>query len=191
MHFKLEVLLNKLAIGFQEQEPLTFSIADQDISVTIRLLMIEEKEKQQGDLLMCTALTEKEPSTDIRLMFERLRNNRTPEGFKSLKDNNAIDEEGRIKANYTPALDLFPQQFQEFASELQRKLNEAIRLTARVIRWRWALKSSHKPINSTRGTSWSFDNQTWMRMPTDLHFLGGGFEFFSRSLPGFIARWKR
>ncbi len=39
MHFKLEVLLNKLAIGFQEQEPLTFSIGDQQgTSVTIRPL---------------------------------------------------------------------------------------------------------------------------------------------------------
>src|SRR5215212_7516952 len=111
MQFKLEVLLNKLAIGFQEQEPLTFSIGDQQgTSVTIRPLTIEEKEKHKGELLMCTALTEKEPSSDVRVIFERLRKNQMPEGFKKPKENSAIDAEGRIQPNYTPALGLFPQQ---------------------------------------------------------------------------------
>ena len=184
MHFKLEVLLNKLVIGFQEQEPLTFAIGDhQSTSVTIRPLTIEEKEKHKGELLMCTALTEQEPSSDVRLMFERLRSNQMPEGFKKLKENSAIDEAGRIQQNYTPALDLFPEEFQKFASAVHRKLNESIRLTAKVIRWRWAIKSSHKPINSTRGTCWSFDKQTWLPMPADLRLFGGGFEFYFKVSP--------
>jgi hypothetical protein len=106
-----------------------------------------------------------------------------PEGFKKLKENSAIDAEGRIQPNYTPALNLFPQQFQEFSLKIQGKLNEAIRLTAKVIRWRWAIKSSHKPINSTRGTFWSFDNQSWLPLPRDLHFFGGGFEFYFKVSP--------
>jgi hypothetical protein len=179
MHFKLEVLLNKLAIGFQEQEPLTFSIGDQQgTSVTIRPLTTEEKEKHKGELLMCTALIEEEPSGDVRLMFERLRNNQMAEGFKRLKENSKIDAQGRIQPNYTPALGLFPQQFQKFTSDVQGKLYESIRLSVKVIRWRWAIKTSHKPINSTRGISWSFENQTWLPMPTDLHLFGGGFEFY-------------
>ena len=61
MHFKLEVLLNKLAIGFQEQATLTFFMGDQQgTSVTIRPFTIEEKEKHKGELLMCTALIEEE-----------------------------------------------------------------------------------------------------------------------------------
>ena len=47
MYFKLEVLLNKLAVGFQEQEPLTFAMGDQQgTTVTIRPLTIEEKEHE-------------------------------------------------------------------------------------------------------------------------------------------------
>jgi hypothetical protein len=184
MYFKLEVLLNKLAIGFQGQEPLTFAMGDQQgTSVTIRPLTIEEKEKYKGEFLVCTASTEEDPCSDVHVMFERLASNLMPEDFKKLKEkqeSDVIDTEGRIQPNHIPALGLFPKQFQEFTSQVHHKLAESIRLTARVIRWRWAIKSSHKPINSTRGVSWSFDNQSWLAMPTDLYLVGGGFEFYFR-----------
>ncbi len=139
---------------------------------TIRPLTIEEKEKYKGELLVCTALTEEEPSSDVRVMFERLGNNQMPEGFKKLKENDAIDAEGRIRPNHTPALGVFPEQFQVFTSQVHHKLSELIRLTAKVIRWRWAIKSSHKPINLTRGVVWSFDNQNWLAMPRDIYLVG-------------------
>src|SRR5215213_2408455 len=70
--------------------------------------------------------------------------------------------------------DLFPVQFQEFASAVHHRLVESIRLTARLIRWRWAIKTSHKPIHSTWGVSWSFDGQDWRRMP---YTMSGDLEF--------------
>jgi hypothetical protein len=171
MYFKHQVLLNKLAIGFQEQEPLTFAMGDrQCTSVTIRPLTIEEKEKHKGQFLVCIAFTEEEPSSSVHAIFERLANNLMPEDFKNLKEKQEIiDAEGRIKENHTPSLSLFPKQFQEFASQLHHKLNESIRKAAGVIRWRRALTSSHNAIASTLGVSWSFDNQRWRGMPREIY----------------------
>lgn len=158
MYFKLEVLLNKLAIGFQEQEPLTFATDDQQgTSVTIRPLTIDEKQNLKGNFLVCTAFTEEEPSSDVHIMFERLANNLMPEENQ--------EKEGRARKQLLRSLDLFPMQFQEFASAVHHRLAQSIQLTARVIRWRWAIKTSHKPIHSTWGVSWSFEGQDWRRMP--------------------------
>jgi hypothetical protein len=168
VYFKLEVLLNELAIGFREQEPLIFALGEKLGSVTIRQLTIEEKEKYKGQLLVCTAFTEDEPSSDVHVMFERLANNLMPEDFKKLNDKqeySVIDAAGQIQPNHTPDLGLFPKQFQKFSSQVHRRLIESIELTAKVIRWRRTIKSSHKPINSTWGVSWSFDGQNWHRMP--------------------------
>lgn len=174
MYFKLEVLLNKLAIGFQEQEPLTLAMGDQQgTSVTIRPLTIEEKEKYKREFLVCAAFTEEEPSSSIQTMFERLEKKLMPEDFKKGKDTpEYIDADGRIKQNYRPSLSLFPTQFQDFASQVHQKLHKSIRETARVIRWRKALTGSHNPIASTWGISWSFDNQSWRSMPSDIHVEG-------------------
>jgi hypothetical protein len=179
MYFKLEVLLNKLVIGFQEQEPLTFAMGDQHgTSVTIRPLTVEEKEKHKGQFLVCVAFTEEEPSSSVHAMFEGLANNLSDDSKNPKEKQETIEAEGRTKDKHTPSLSSFPKQFQEFASQVHHKLNESIRGTVRIIRWRRALTGSHNPIASASGVCWSFDNQSWLAMPRDIYLDGVGFDFY-------------
>jgi hypothetical protein len=147
-----------LVVGATEGEPLTFATNErQDILVTIRPLTIDEKQKLKGKFLVCTAFTKAEPSTDVHTMFEGLAYNLMPQENQ--------EKEQWTRKQLMRSLDLFPRQFQEFVSAVHHRLAESIRLTARVIRSRWAIKSSYRPIHSTWGVSWSFDGQDWRKMP--------------------------
>jgi hypothetical protein len=180
MHFKLEHVLNELAVSFKDQEPLTLAYGDDhNASVMIRPLTAEEKEQYDGEGLMCTAFTEEEPSGDLLTIFERLANNLMPEGFKKPKTTNSafvqdeheyIDNEGRIKEKHVAPASLFPECYQAFESQLLHKLTERIRHTVKIIRWRKAVNSSHNPVRFTLGMSWSFDGQNWQGMPASISY---------------------
>jgi hypothetical protein len=165
MYFKVKVTLHKLTIGFHEQEPLTFRLGDQHgTSVMIRPPTVDEKEKQKGEFLVCFAFTEEEPPSGINKIFESL--------IQSASEHPTEPDEKQGA--------LLSRDFQNFASQVRHRLYESIRRTVRIIRWRWALTSSHNPIASTSGVSWSLDNHRWLTMPEDLHFEGGRFEFYFR-----------
>ena len=186
MYLKLKHVLNELDIGFNGQEPLTFSFSDkQNTSVTIRPPTAEEKEKYQDNVLMCTAKTVEQPSDEIRAIFERLENNLMFEGFKKSnagadsQDYNYIDDEGRIERNRIPPASLFPEHFQAFESQVLHKLSECITRAVKIVRWRNAINSSHNPVRFTLGLSWSFDDKHWHAMPQGLwYIIGGGLKFF-------------
>jgi hypothetical protein len=189
MYFKLKHVLNKFTFGFKGQEPLSFAFGDnQNTTISFRLLTADEKEKYKRDALLCTAITQEEPSDDVRALFDRLENNLMPEGFKKPKKKNLqatkneyeyIDNEGRIKENHIPPVNLFPQYFQDFESQIHHKLSECIKRATKIIRWRNAIKSSHNPVLFTLGVSWSFDNQHWRGMPHDVYVvIGGEIEFY-------------
>jgi hypothetical protein len=184
MYFRLEHLLNELTIGFKEQEAISFAFGDeQNTRVTIRALTAEEKEQYKGErLLSCTAVTQKEPSTEIQEIFAGLAVNRLPAGLKKYKRKGdrrqePFDDKGRAADNRLPSASLFPKEFQSFESELLHELTERIGKTVRIIRWRNAFKTKHNPTRFTRGVSWSFDNERWHAMPHNLSIEGGAFLF--------------
>jgi|GEM_PF-956267 len=177
MYFKLEVLLNKLVIGFDKQKPLIFDIGDkQGTSVTIRPPTPEEAQKYKGEFLTCTALTEEAPTSDVRKIFDRLLKRPLPDTFSAIE---VIDLKGQGRTR--PAkkqASSFPKPFKEFTLQVHHNLADAIRRTARIIRWRWSMNTQHEPIKSTLGVFWSFDNKSWLPLPRELYLVGGSFEFY-------------
>jgi hypothetical protein len=180
MYFKLEHVLNELAISFNKQGSLTLTYGDaRNTSVTIMPLTNYEKEKYGGDGLLCAATTQEEPPDNLLAIFERLANKLMPEGFDKTKTANSalaqdeheyIDNEGRIKGPHMPPASLFPECFQTFESQLLHRLTEHIRQTVKIIRWRKAINSSHNHVRFTRGMSWSFDGQEWHKMPSSISY---------------------
>lgn len=191
MYFKLRVQLHNLAIGFYEQEPLTFSMGDPyGTSVVIRPPTVEEKQEQKAQFLVCCAFTEEEPPSDISTIFQRLLDRPTSERSQLEEKQLFVDGNDQIMENRQPLRALFPKDFQEFASQVRHRLYESSRRTVRIIRWRRALTSLHNPIASTSGVYWSFDQQRWRPMPQDLHFDGPGFEFYFRISPKLYAEME-
>jgi len=177
MYFKLEVLLNKLIIGFDKQQPLIFQTGDkQGTSVTIRPPTAEEKHKHKGEFLVCTALTEEDPTSEVRTTFERLPQQPLQDTFNATEVVN-LGSQGKLRPtkNHTSN---FPNPFKDFTSQIHHKLADSVRRTARIIRWRWAMNIPHEPIKSTLGVYWSFDNKSWLPVPRELYLIGGQFEFY-------------
>jgi len=84
----------------------------QGTTVTIRPLTVEEKKKYRGEFLVCTAVTEETPFSDVHVVFQRLGKNLMPEDFKKLKamqEHDVIDAEGRIPPNHTASMGFFPK----------------------------------------------------------------------------------
>ncbi len=184
MYFKLEHVLNDLGIDFRPSGRLLFEFGGhENILVTIRVPTEEEEQKYKA-AQMCTALSDEEPPNELRPIFDRLANNLMPEGVKKEEVPNVgvhqqIDESGRIKEGYVPSVSLFPEQFRAFESDLLHRLTECIRRTAKIIRWRNSPnRTSHNPIRSTLGMSWSFDGQGWHPMPHGLVFGDAEFTFY-------------
>jgi hypothetical protein len=176
MYFKLEVLLNKLIMGFDNQQPLIFQTDEHGTSVTIRPTTPEEKQERKGEFLLCTALTEEDPTSDVRTAFERLPQTPLPDTFSAIEE---INLKGTGKLRPTKSLPSnFPTPFKEFTSQIHGKLADSVRRTAKIIRWRWAMNIQHETIKSTLGVYWSFDNKSWLPLPRELYFIGGHFEFY-------------
>jgi hypothetical protein len=177
MYFKLEVILNKLIIGIDQQQPLVFQTGDkQGTSVTIRPPTSEEKQKHKGEFLVCTALTEEDPTSEVRTTFEQLPQQPSPDTFNATEVIN-LRSQGKRSPTKSHASN-FPDPFKDFTSQIHHKLADSVRRTARIIRWRWAMNIQHEPIKSTLGVYWSFDNESWFPLRRELYFIGGHFEFY-------------
>jgi hypothetical protein len=175
MRFKLDSLLHPLpAIVFAAQTPVVFSVNHpQHTSVAIRGLTPEEQAQYTGDrVLWCTVLSEEEPPGDVRVMFERLARNLMPDEYRRPQETfgytfDKIDDEGRISADHVPPIWLFPNVFGAFVSQVHQRLTERIRQTVRVLRWRFAIKSPHDPIERPVGLMWALADETWRHIPGD------------------------
>ncbi|HEY6806142.1 MAG TPA: hypothetical protein VI306_21360 [Pyrinomonadaceae bacterium] len=176
MYFKLEVILNKLIIGFDNQQPLIFQTGDkQGTSVTIRLPTSEEKQKHKGEFLVCTALTEEEPTSEVRTVFQKLPQKPLPDTLNATEVTN-LRMQGKLRSKNQASK--LPNALEDFTSKIHHKLADSVRRTARIIRWRWAMNIQHEPIKSTLGVYWSSDNKTWFPLPRELYLMGGHFEFY-------------
>lgn len=83
-------MLNDLTISFHKQDHLTLTYDEDRItSVTIRPLTAQEKGRHDSRGPLCIALTQEEITDDLLTIFERLANNRMPEGFKKPKRSNS------------------------------------------------------------------------------------------------------
>ena len=170
MYFKLEAILDSLPITLRDQQPLTFAIDDEkNTTIVIRPLTPDEKQQYKKEYLVCTVLTQEQPESETYAAFQRLANNLMPEGFELPKDQlpKYIDEMGKTTKRHIVSLKLFPEPFQRFSLGVHHELSESIKKAVKIIRWRMALSVAHNPIVSSRGVSWSFDNNSWRPMPAD------------------------
>jgi hypothetical protein len=172
MYFKLEVNLNRLQITIREEQPVTFAIDDK--GTTVQISQLNADERQSNPLVLkCRAMIQHEPSPELQDMFSRLANNQMPKSFKLSKEQQKqfrhIDASGKILEGHGVWLKLFPDTFQELSSRVRHDLSESINQSVKVLRWRMGMTSSHKPIHSSRGVSFSFDNECWRSLPDDTH----------------------
>jgi len=182
MLFKLEMNANLDSINFsrekdsgREKDSVIFSLDNQTSVIIRRPTLEEQKIGHQANQIFCTATLERKPNPEILEMFECLRNNRMPKGFKKPKSLDKdfpdfdiydyIDDEGNIKDRYIVGLDLMPPDFQEFYFDINKTLLDFLRRTIKILRWRHNLEGKHNPIQSWRGFYWSFDGKDWKSMP--------------------------
>lgn len=67
----------------REKDSVIFSLDDQTSVIIRRPTLEEQKIGHQANQIFCTATLERKPNPEILEMFECLRNNRMPKGFKS------------------------------------------------------------------------------------------------------------
>ncbi|OLE53291.1 MAG: hypothetical protein AUG51_13820 [Acidobacteria bacterium 13_1_20CM_3_53_8] len=170
MYFKVEYNIRDLELDFGDSTASQF-VYTHPYKITVTFRQPTAHEQQLGykkDNLICTVIGQQEPSPEIREMFESLANNKLPAGSKKPdKSNDYIDQAGNINDKYIVPLNLLPQSFQSFSTQVQKELTDCMRNTIRVLRWRYGIRGHHNPIQSVRlPHKWSFDGQTWKSLPS-------------------------
>ncbi|MDA2916392.1 hypothetical protein MYX64_06070 [Nitrospinae bacterium AH_259_B05_G02_I21] len=173
MYFKLEHIVRKLSINIEESDSREFAYGGPH-QVTVSLRKASTKDAHTSDLgrdyAVCTAMSQQEPSPEIRAMFASLAESRLPQGSDLEKASNmwadhAFEPDGRIKESHGVPFEILPQSFRSFVEQAKGELYDFLTRTVQVLRWRGAAKGPHSPF-SVSGWGWSFDGQLWKPVPS-------------------------
>jgi len=169
IYFKLEWTIRQLSIPRR----VDFSLdGPHCIDVSLRAPTDDEQKLGHDKAnAFCIATSQQDVNADIRAMFDSLNQDKLPPGSKQPETDNHIDQQANIERNYVPPIELMPQSFQSFAQQVYAELSDHARRTVKVLRWRCAWAGPHNPVSS-RGLSWSFDDQIWKWMPGGFRAYG-------------------
>jgi hypothetical protein len=169
VYFQLELIVHDMALV---DAAVTFQyLTPRSIRVTLRQPTTEEAAKYKGFTTLCTASTEREPSSPaIRAAFEALAVGEVPEGTAPEE---YIARKTPPRGRVIPSLSRLPESFRSFVDQVRGELHDAATRTVHVLRWRRDVNGPHSPFLSG-GSNWSFDGQTWHPLPGEIRVIGEG-----------------
>jgi hypothetical protein len=128
--------------------------------------------------ILSEASTGFEPNAKVLAAFNRLTEDRLPDGHLARKDwpkeLDYVDAEGNISPCHAVPAWLMPEGFRDFGEQLGAELHAASEAALGVLRWRGRSLGSPRPF-STRGMRWSTDGEKWRLMPatTSVEIISG------------------
>jgi hypothetical protein len=168
VHFKLSLTAHGLSLHPHGVDSLEFRLARTHL-VTVTLATPGEEDAAPGEQVICEARTDFEPNPRILAAFDRLAEDRLPDGHPPVEEFPSIvrhvELDGRISHGHTVSMGLMPEQFQTFAAQLHSELHEAAEAVLGVVRWRSRSLGPPQPF-SGRGLQWSADDKSWDWMPS-------------------------
>ncbi len=118
---------------------------------------------------ICVATTVQHPDTQVQAAFAGLAERRLPQGFAIPSDHPAkIGPDGRIEGNRAMLPSWLPAWLRQYIDDVTNALLQASQRAVRIVRWRLALETSHRPIKSVQNPKWSYDGMVWHNIPIGL-----------------------
>lgn len=131
---------------------------------------------------ICVATTVRHPNARVSAAFAELADNRLPKGSDIPSNHPAkVGPDRRIEGNWGVPISWLPEWLRQYIDDVTSCLHLASLRAVRIARWRLALETSHRPIQSAHGPRWSYDGKAWYPLPTGLFssmVFGSGLNLF-------------
>lgn len=134
-----------------------------NIRLNLRALTAEETATGRYSRMeaICTAVGEWEPSPRVKEIYTTLNSGEVPSGTDSSAIKDLLDEAGRLRKGVHIPFSALPEPLRSFEHMVFGELDDKIRRTIRVSKWRLNKQGPHNPVVATQGYFHSFDGETW------------------------------
>lgn len=164
MYFKLEYTIRELSLP--KGEEFAFNVTTTP-AVQVRIRPPNDAEQKIGHDVrhaFSTAQVNIDPSVKNKKIFEAIEKNIILKPGSEWRTKYTGPDGNEI---VLPSVDEFPEYFRSFVDNISKELSNPSMLVINAIRWRINRLGPHQAI-STRGLSWSKEQQFWHPVPTSI-----------------------